>query len=257
MRNQTRWTLDAGNTALKLTVWDGNGRVVECRRLARPEADGRQAKAWLGEASATHGAPEWVVGALGREADRNLLLPMMPAGTMLLSAQGRLPFRLDYTEGTPGADRLANVMALRHLSPERPALSIDVGTAVNLEVTDRAGAFVGGAILPGPEVMARSLSAETGGRLPVVDLGEEAAHFPAKSTSGSIRTGILLGVTGALERLVLEIEASTGVGETTIYTTGGGMPLLAPYFRVPQRYDAHLTARGLYVYGLWRAERGG
>ena len=69
-----------------------------------------------------------------------------------------------------GADRVADIIALAKFS-RLPALCVDAGTAVTVDLVAEDGEYVGGLILPGATLMARSL-AEGTARLPLVDPGD-------------------------------------------------------------------------------------
>ena len=98
---------------------------------------------------------------------------------------------------------------------------VDCGTAATVDVVSPAGGFLGGAILPGPALMARAL-AEGTSRLPAVAALEQEAPpaMPGRSTQEAIAAGIGWGIRGAIARLVDEARASTGA-EADVILTGG------------------------------------
>ena len=83
------------------------------------------------------------------------------------------------------------------------------------------GAFLGGAILPGPALMARAL-AEGTSRLPEVaalDQGPPPA-MPGRSPQAASAAGIGWGIRGAVARLVAESRKAVGEAATLILTGG-------------------------------------
>ncbi len=63
------------------------------------------------------------------------------------------PVGIDYPRpATIGPDRLANAVAVTRLF-RPPAVVVDFGTAVTFDVVDKRGAYVGGVIAPGLNVM--------------------------------------------------------------------------------------------------------
>ena len=90
-----------------------------------------------------------------------------------------------------------------------------------LLVVSPAGGFLGGAILPGPALMARAL-AEGTSRLPAVaDLDRGLPPvMPGRSTQAAIAAGIGFGMRGAVARLVAEAVQAVD-GDPEIFLTGG------------------------------------
>lgn len=147
-----------------------------------------------------------------------------------------LPLTLAVGEpGRVGIDRLAAAAAAKALKPARcPAVIVDCGTATTVGVLDAAGTFLGGAILPGPTLMARSLSDGTS-RLPDIDRfdWDRVPAMPGTTTEEAIRAGIGLGIRGAVMHLVQASratlaasvvesgESSTPPVEPVCFLTGG------------------------------------
>jgi type III pantothenate kinase len=121
-----------------------------------------------------------------------------------------------------GIDRLAGAAACRLLLPAGVAcVVIDCGTAATVDLVSADGAFLGGAILPGPSLMARAL-AEGTSRLPAVrGLGSALPPaMPGRTTEEAIAAGIGLGIQGAIARL--EAEARTALGPRVVTVLTGG-----------------------------------
>ena len=121
-----------------------------------------------------------------------------------------------------GIDRLAAAAAASLVRRSgHPAIIVDCGTAATVGIVSASGAFLGGAILPGPALMARAL-AEGTSRLPAVASLEQDAPpvMPGRSTQEAIAAGIGWGIRGAIARLVEEARASVGA-EADVILTGG------------------------------------
>ena len=101
------------------------------------------------------------------------------------------------------ADRIANAAALLAEGSRLPAVCLDAGTAITLEIVDERHRFLGGAILPGRGLMRKSLHAGTG-LLPEISFSLLLPAFPAANTENSIRIGtdglLLDGVRALLNR---------------------------------------------------------
>lgn len=138
-----------------------------------------------------------------------------------------------------GMDRRLQVLAAVALA-HAPALVVSCGTAVTVDAGDAEGALLGGAILPGLGLGMKALAAGTA-RLPEVDLKGPVA-MPATDTEAAIRTGVVLGAAGAVERL---LEALGAPAETPLFLTGADAPLLAPHLRRPHRLHPGLGLLGI------------
>jgi type III pantothenate kinase len=123
---------------------------------------------------------------------------------------------------TVGIDRLAAAAAAGLVKPAgRSAVVVDCGTAVTVDMVSADGRFLGGAILPGPALMARAL-AEGTSKLPAVAalVGGELPAMPGRSTQAAIAAGIGHGIRGAVARLVAEARTASGDAPVTILTGG-------------------------------------
>jgi type III pantothenate kinase len=138
---------------------------------------------------------------------------------------GDLPLEIAVAEPHKvGIDRLAAAAAAGMVRrPGRGTIIVDCGTAATVDLLSAEGVFMGGAILPGPALMARALADGTS-RLPVVAAMEHAMGtppiMPGRSTQHAIVAGIGWGVRGAIGRLVEEARSTLG-GNADVILTGG------------------------------------
>jgi type III pantothenate kinase len=134
-----------------------------------------------------------------------------------------LPLRVDVDEpARVGIDRLAAAAAAAAAKDaSRPAVVIDCGTATTVDMVSREGTFLGGAILPGPELFSRAL-AEGTSRLPAVAAldGGGLPSMPGRSTQAAIAAGVGFGMRGAVARLVAEATLALGA-PPELFLTGG------------------------------------
>ena len=121
-----------------------------------------------------------------------------------------------------GIDRLAAATAASHLvSSKNGCIVIDCGTAASVDMVASEGQFLGGAILPGPALLARSLADGTSLLPEVSSLGHSPPPpMPGRSTNNAITAGIGFGIRGAVCRLVDEARRELGP-EADIFLTGG------------------------------------
>lgn len=146
-----------------------------------------------------------------------------------------------------GADRIANAAAAYHRYKD-DVIVVDFGTATTIcAVTDK-GEYTGGAIMPGIALCARMLGEETA-RLPTIELKAPDTVL-GKTTEENIRSGVVVGHAGAVERIIEDIKIERGKNFTVI-ATGGYGDLVTPYISSIDSINPHLTLEGLnYIYEL-------
>lgn len=140
-----------------------------------------------------------------------------------------------------GADRLVNAVAIR----ERfggPAICVDFGTAVNFDLIDGDGAYVGGVLAPGVEISLAALT-ERGAKLPRIDLVPPRCVI-GKSTVEAIRSGVIYGYAAMVDGLVRRLRGELGQ-ETDAIATGGLAEHIVPFTEEIDEVDDLLTLTGL------------
>lgn len=149
------------------------------------------------------------------------------------------------TPETTGVDRVLGVVAALAQSADQPVLVVDCGSAVTVNLASAARMFLGGAILPGPRLMAAALAAGTAA-LPVVEFDRPPAAL-GRSTRTAIQAGIYAAVTGGIDRLLDELPRQAALaGTAAVYLTGGSAAFLGPGLRHAGRLDEHLVLHGLF-----------
>ena len=147
-----------------------------------------------------------------------------------------------------GQDRLANAAGAHALAPSRPAVVIDLGTAVTFDVVTPAGGYEGGIITPGPALVTRYLHERTA-QLPLVtDLDAPFPSVIGKSTAEAIRIGAVVGYAGLIQTLldaVLAEFAARGLAEAEIFLSGGAAEFVHGRLRQPVRIVPDLALLGL------------
>lgn len=150
---------------------------------------------------------------------------------------------------TTGHDRLLESYAAGRLHG-LPAIVVDFGTALTFNLVDEDGAFLGGAILPGPGLGARSLGAHCH-QLPQVALGK-TQRFIGRDTEEAIASGILNGYVGLVDHMIAGLRADyersrprPGSAEILTVATGGDAHLIAPRSNKVDVIDPDLLLRGI------------
>ena len=169
------------------------------------------------------------------------------AGAFLVSAESAKEI-LDFSAvdaSTLGADRIANAAALLADEPRLPAVCVDAGTAVTLEIVDEHRRFLGGAILPGRGLMRKALHAGTG-QLPEISLFSCLPDFPAANTADSIRLGtdglLLDGVRALLER----VRSLFPGKPVRMAATGGDSAFFRAHLPELEETPVNFTMDGIY-----------
>src|SRR5262245_52231159 len=154
-----------------------------------------------------------------------------------------------------GIDRLLGVLAAKQVvAAGQPAIVVDAGSAVTVNLLDEAGAFAGGAIFPGLRLMAEALHDNTA-QLPLVKVTEHAPVVPARSTIPAIAAGIHWAVVGGVSALLRNLaEALPSVEPLPVFLTGGDAAVITPDLldRDQFRYEVRplLTLEGLRLAAL-------
>ncbi|HTF57883.1 MAG TPA: type III pantothenate kinase [Planctomycetota bacterium] len=123
--------------------------------------------------------------------------------------------------GETGGDRLANAVAAWHRC-RRVCIVVDMGTAITVEVVNRKGEFVGGAIAPGLAAMAGALHDGTN-LLPLVPPHPRADI--GRDTKSSIEAGLY-----AAGRGMIGIGRHLAGGPARLFGTGGDAKWFASLF---------------------------
>ncbi len=139
-----------------------------------------------------------------------------------------------------GADRWAALIGARGLTVQA-ACVVDAGTAVTVDVLSAKGEFLGGAIFPGLRLLRDSL---VRGTVAIAADAGNVSDSPGRSTEDGVAAGTLIGLAGAVERLIGEYRQTLG-GEMKIFLTGGDASVLSTQLRVPTIPVPDLVLKGL------------
>lgn len=226
--------IDAGNSRIKWGLWSDGGwgeqgtlATSDAARLADVVAD------WPADASivicnvAGDGVAEQLRYALGARAANALWL--RPA-----RRQCGVENRYDTPERL-GADRWAALIGAR-ARVGGACLVVCAGTATTIDVLDGDGVFQGGVILPGVDLMRRSLADATA-QLPYTY--GQFRELP-RCTEDAIASGCLQAQAGAVERLYRQLPPGS-----PCLLSGGSAPALAAHLALPVRRIDNLVLEGL------------
>jgi type III pantothenate kinase len=217
-------TVDVGNSSVAVAKWDGESAVL--RSFARPE----QAAALL-----DGGAVVLSVNAERLEAFRRAV-----GERELIVLDGvPLPLADPSLAETAGKDRLAAALALG----PGPAIAVDAGTAVTIELVDGEGVYHGGFIAPGPAAALAGLHAAAPA-LPLLP-GDPVPIIPGRETLAALSAGAWGLAVGGVDRLVSEARRQLGEDAPVVATGGWGRAWAAATAHDGVRDDPLLVHRGI------------
>lgn len=149
------------------------------------------------------------------------------------------------TPETTGIDRVLATISAMDRANGKPVIVVTAGSAITVNLA-KGGLFLGGAILPGLELMLRSLHQGTAS-LPLVQVEPSFPEPLGKSTHSAIRAGVFYSAAAAVDRLVDEFE-NAAAENCQVYLTGGDAERLRTGLRPPRvyHYVEHLVLEGLH-----------
>lgn len=233
--------IDAGNSRVKWGWHDGRAWTsVATVSLIEFAASSDQVNPF----SVTHADPERIViSNVAGEGAHHLLInwtSIFDAEPLWLRAEPeRCGVRNRYERPEQlGPDRWAALIAARKLHAG-PCLVVNAGTATTVDMLTGEGAFLGGCILPGVDLMRFVLHEHTG-RLPI---SEGAYREAPGNTLDAIETGCRHAQAGAVERIYRvfrDLEQNP-----LCLVSGGAGRVLVDQLGMPRRYVENLVLDGL------------
>ncbi|MCH9692024.1 MAG: type III pantothenate kinase [Gammaproteobacteria bacterium] len=144
-----------------------------------------------------------------------------------------------------GVDRWLAVLAAYQRDPS-PALVVDCGSAITLDVLGPAGCHQGGYVLPGLSLMRRALYRETDAVIVRELFAENMPLTPGHNTEDAVNRGLPLMVLGLIERARDNLIDQLGIGaEPVLWLAGGDGQLLASLCPWSHRLEPDLVLDGL------------
>jgi len=228
--------LDAGNTRIKWGIWAG-GFLAQGSILTAQAAQ-------LFDALHAHARPARAIGsnvagaAVGEQLQQALQPWRLPVYWIESRAE-QCGVRSAYREPAQlGTDRWAALIGA-HARGIGDALVVNSGTAVTIDALDASGAFLGGLILPGVELMGRALAQGTAG------LPQRAGAFDLlpRDTADAIHSGAVQALCGAVDRMRKVLGGESAVVQVLL--SGGAAHLLAPMIEPAPILAPNLVLEGL------------
>lgn len=142
-----------------------------------------------------------------------------------------------------GQDRLVNGVGAFFLYGG-PAIVVDFGTAVTLDLISSRREYLGGLIAPGIGIALEALVSRAA-LLPEIQL-TPPKEFLGRDTRQSMRSGLFHGYGALCDGIVAGLK-SRYAPSAKVIATGGHCRLLAPYCRQVKIVDPDLTLHGLRI----------
>jgi len=233
-------TLDLGNSRCKLRRWrlspGSTPQLSASDELASTSALSERFELWLagagelsGAALASVAAPELeraLIGILERRLGAHFASAVDPG----LEIACREPERV-------GRDRLFAARGAYELL-RGSCLVLDAGTALTVDAlraqSGEPPVFLGGAIAPGPRLLARALASGTA-RLPDT-IPQPKPRALGRDTREALASGVAWGFAGAARELVQRIASEAGLAAAPLVLTGGARAFLEQ----PELFGGHV-----------------
>ncbi|WP_280387600.1 type III pantothenate kinase [Nocardia wallacei] len=145
-----------------------------------------------------------------------------------------------------GADRIVNCLAAYHRF-QSPAIVVDFGTAICVDLVSAKGEFLGGVIAPGVEIATEAIVERTALRR--AELARPRSVV-GKNSMECIQSGAVFGFAGLVDGLIDRIRDENdafAVDDVVVVATGQTAPLIVPESETIERHEPHLTLDGLRV----------
>lgn len=226
--------VDIGNTCAKLAQWDDGQLTLlaDDWPLDAPELPRTAAmpqKIWVANvrrACSLADIPALALDVPVQQVDWSMCAPYL---------------RSCYNTEQLGIDRVLAMLAVNaQRTMNKPALVIDIGTAMTIDVLDAEGVHQGGYILAGPELSIKALTQQTG-LLTAADSHRE--QLPC-TTEAAIACGAGLAIQGAIE------QVRGAWPEADVYLGGGGYAALRDSLSLLHQSVSHQVIPQLVLAGL-------
>jgi len=245
-------TVDVGNTNTVFGVFDRDAQRMLTSSRASTRRD-RMPDEWYAILAPVLGS----VGISPHDLTDMVISSVVPNVTRWLTAMGEerlhvvpivvgtdldLGIGIDYANPREiGSDRLVNAIAAIH-KYGYPIISIDLGTAINFDVVNAKGDYIGGALAPGL-VVALDAMVSRAARLFSVEL-TLPEHAIGSTTTEAIHSGVVLGYLSMLEGMIVRIKAELE-GSPKVIITGGYSEIFADASPMIDHHEPDLTSEGL------------
>lgn len=243
-------TINANNTNIKFSVYDGENAVGEWRQHTSTSRTGDEYAVWLYQLMELEGIKL-------KSIDDAIIATAVPQALFNLRRLCTRYFEVDplvigepgvnlgiEVRATPpvGADRICNAVGFGGTFPGSPGIIVDVGTATTFDVVDEDGNYIGGAISPGINLSLEALHNATA-LLPRIVV-ERPEKVIGTDTVACMHSGVFWGYVGLIEGIVERVIKEYGTPMRVI-STGGLAPVFEGATGIIAENIPDITMRGL------------
>jgi type III pantothenate kinase len=185
-------TIDSGNTFTKAGIFD-EGRLVSFMNNIMEQDFEAIAKKYKPK--------NLIISSVSKnhEAFSNFFPTIKKM--IYLDHTTKLPIKNLYdSPETLGSDRIAAAVGSTVIFPEKDRLTIDAGTCITFDITDKKDNYLGGSISPGIEMRFKALNTFTS-RLPLVER-KEKADLIGENTNEALLSGVINGTVAEIEGII-------------------------------------------------------
>lgn len=243
-------TVDIGNTQTSIGLWQGN-ELAACWAVTTRSTDSvDEVHTMLANLFALKGLQtakcsdaciaSVVPGLTGTWAEVAARISGQPPVVVSSKIKTGLKIHFD-SPAEIGADRIADAVAAI-CDYGSPVVVVDLGTATNIEVINKEGAFCGGIIAPGLQTSTHALFTHAA-RLPQIDLVQPKKVI-GSNTVDAIRSGLIWGEVDRIDGLVKRVFDELGY-EAEVVATGGLASYVCKHSKTITQQQPRLTLKGL------------
>jgi len=246
--------VDVGNTNTVFGVYADDSDTIVVTARASTRAD-RMPDEWYAILAPVLDAS----GVTATDITGMIISSVVPNVTRWLGAMGEerlgvvpivvgvhldLGLKIDYDNPAEvGADRLVNsIAAIAEYGA--PVIAVDFGTAINFDVVNEYGAYIGGALAPGL-VIALDAMTSRAARLFTVELKIPPTAI-ARNTTHAIQSGVVLGYLSMIEGMLVRIKREMNL-DPPVVVTGGYGEIFVDASPMIDFFNPNLTINGLKI----------
>lgn len=238
--------MDVGNTTITAGIFRGSRLIARGWILTREPRPGAALRRLLRKLKVKPAQIEGVIlsSVVPRATVtlKSALKTLISHKPLVLGENVRAPVVNRYRiPGQVGQDRLVNAAAAFHRYGG-PAIVVDFGTAVTIDLVNGRREYQGGLIVPGIGIALEALSSRAA-LLPEITLSPPK-EFLGRDTVSSMRSGIFFGYGALCDGIVRRMKAEFAP-KSKVIATGGHSSLMAPFCRTLQIVNPDLTLQGL------------
>jgi len=230
--------IDIGNTNIVSALYDNN-QLSAVRRIETKGDIGAYFQKYT-----QHGVKAIIISSVVpnvNDSVQSICLDLFDVEPCFVTHDS-VPFSLELDKPHEvGADRIVNAMAVIE-QYQTPAIIVDFGTATTFDVIDQNGAYIGGAIAPGPNLSLEALHMAAA-QLPDITI-EKPPSIIGKNTLHAMQSGLYWGYVSLIEGIIKRLSLQLG-GKPLIIGTGGLAPLFDNGTDIFDKIDQNLTLKGL------------